>query len=174
MSWSVILNHLKINPLWIIASIVVAVVTYFIFRKRVDERQKLMVAALTLYCCLILSFLVFGRHATGVFKYQLIPFWSYRWMVIYPNVIEAAIMNILIYIPFGIMIPVFTKNYRKAIGIGILISLTVNFLQLVTTVGSFEFDDIFHNTLGVIIGCVCCHYIRKYYWKQKSLKKNKT
>jgi glycopeptide antibiotics resistance protein len=40
----------------------------------------------------------------------------------------------------------------RIILIGFLISLTIEILQLVTKRGLFEFDDIFHNTLGVAIG----------------------
>lgn len=57
-------------------------------------------------------------------------------------------------IPVGTIIPCLSKYKKFAITIasGVSISLFIELLQLVTKRGLFEFDDIIHNTLGVIIG----------------------
>jgi glycopeptide antibiotics resistance protein len=44
------------------------------------------------------------------------------------------------------------KVFRRVILLGFFTSLTIEILQLVAKRGLFEFDDIFHNTLGVAIG----------------------
>jgi glycopeptide antibiotics resistance protein len=51
-----------------------------------------------------------------------------------------------------------SKNFRatgffcQVALLGFLTSLSIELLQLVLKRGLFEFDDMFHNTLGVIIG----------------------
>jgi glycopeptide antibiotics resistance protein len=57
----------------------------------------------------------------------------------------------------------------RIILIGFLISLTIEILQLVTKRGLFEFDDIFHNTLGVAIGELGYWMIG---WKVRSRSRN--
>jgi glycopeptide antibiotics resistance protein len=62
-------------------------------------------------------------------------------------------------LPMGILMPIFLKENRgkqafgRVVLMGFLLSLTIEILQLVTKRGMFEFDDLFHNTLGVAIGC---------------------
>jgi glycopeptide antibiotics resistance protein len=69
------------------------------------------------------------------------------------------VFNVIMLIPVGFLLPACKKNGAKS-GIGIrgimlitfLISLTIEMLQLVLKRGLFEFDDMFHNTLGGVIG----------------------
>jgi glycopeptide antibiotics resistance protein len=64
-------------------------------------------------------------------------------------------------LPIGILLPIVlgavwkdaSKNiFVRVVLIGFFISLTIEILQLVMKRGLFEFDDMFHNTLGVAIG----------------------
>lgn len=47
-----------------------------------------------------------------------------------------------------------TNRFRfvTALGSGLLISVCIEVVQLVFHRGLFEFDDMFHNTLGTLIG----------------------
>ena len=75
--------------------------------------------------------------------------------------------NILIFIPFAAILPVLFRGMRKAyrtIGLGILVSLWIEMLQLVTRVGSFDVDDILLNAVGCAAGYVIfavCNQIRR-------------
>jgi glycopeptide antibiotics resistance protein len=86
------------------------------------------------------------------------------------NLFWEDIFNVFMLLPVGALLPIISGgNGRKSgekssienrtktrpgriILIGFLISLTIEILQLVTKRGLFEFDDIFHNTLGVAVG----------------------
>ena len=63
--------------------------------------------------------------------------------------------NILIFVPFGIFVPLFYPN-RKSFLItffsGSLIILLVEFVQLITVWGILDVDDYLLNILGVILG----------------------
>lgn len=63
--------------------------------------------------------------------------------------------NIIMFIPFGVLLPV---CFRKADKMGIialtalLFSFIIEIAQLVTARGFFEFDDMLNNTIGAVIG----------------------
>lgn len=63
--------------------------------------------------------------------------------------------NIIMLIPFGVLLPV---CFRKADKMGIialtalLFSFIIEIAQLVTARGFFEFDDMLNNTIGAVIG----------------------
>ena len=48
----------------------------------------------------------------------------------------------------------FKKKWMVSVVVGLFLSATIEILQLVSHRGLFEFDDIFHNTLGTAVGVV--------------------
>ena len=65
------------------------------------------------------------------------------------------IMNMIMFIPFGIMLPLTFDKLRtlwKTAVICLLLSFSIEMAQLITGAGIFALDDIFNNTLGGIIG----------------------
>jgi glycopeptide antibiotics resistance protein len=72
--------------------------------------------------------------------------------------IEAQIYgNILIFIPFGFMLPILFKRFRNpllSIGLVLFLSLMVESIQRVFRIGQFDVDDIILNATGGIIGFV--------------------
>ena len=66
-----------------------------------------------------------------------------------------GVENILLFIPFGILVPLIFEKMRKFYKVTILgfsMSLIIEIVQLITKRGHFELDDILLNTLGTIIG----------------------
>jgi Glycopeptide antibiotics resistance protein len=112
------------------------------------------------------------RYNFTPFK-EIMRFWHYRHQLGAKVVVINIIGNIGAFIPFGLFVPIISIKLRKAwkvILLGILLSGTVEFLQLVTKVGSFDVDDIILNTVGTIIGyllfCICNAIWRKTYGKK--------
>lgn len=72
--------------------------------------------------------------------------------------IEAQIYgNILIFIPFGFVLPILFKRFRNpllSIGLVFFLSLLVESIQRVFRIGQFDVDDIILNATGGIIGFV--------------------
>lgn len=108
------------------------------------------------YIVFILSKTIIGRPETEEYTYDLLPFWSYLalirgegvnlWMCIY--------LNVLFFIPLGILLWFALKDRRwwKALLFSIVLSLCVEIAQLVLKRGLCEFDDVFHNVLGCMLG----------------------
>lgn len=66
-----------------------------------------------------------------------------------------VIENILLFIPFGVLCPMTFRGLRKfwrCLLVGMLTSLFVESLQLLTGRGYFQIDDILTNVLGAVAG----------------------
>ena len=61
--------------------------------------------------------------------------------------------NVVLFIPLGVVLGVVKKwDVKRA---GFFISLFIEVLQFTFALGTFECDDLIHNTLGVVIGAWC-------------------
>ncbi len=95
-------------------------------------------------------------YATGV---ELRPLSALRRAMLRGSVlpIRGIILNILLFIPMGYLLPLIFRKLRKhtvtdVVLICLLISLATETLQLVFQVGWFDADDIINNTVGALIG----------------------
>lgn len=72
-----------------------------------------------------------------------------------------GIENILLFIPFGILIPLLWKMFRKGyrlILLAFIVSMLIEMMQLLTHRGFFELDDILLNTFGAWIGYLVVYF----------------
>lgn len=68
---------------------------------------------------------------------------------------QLIIFNIAVFCPMGTLLPILSEKFRsiiKTTGTGFLFSLAIEITQRVTQRGLCEIDDLFHNTLGVLLG----------------------
>ncbi|WP_434799780.1 VanZ family protein [Terrisporobacter vanillatitrophus] len=64
----------------------------------------------------------------------------------------ATILNLILFIPFGILTIMIFKKFSSSILIGLFFSIIIEFVQVF--IGRFvQLEDIFMNTLGCVIGC---------------------
>jgi glycopeptide antibiotics resistance protein len=135
---------------------------------------------------LILIYLLFfmeeyGRvaQAERAYRYNFTPFveihrfWKYRDQLGTFALLTNIGGNVVGFMPYGFILPVITRRRRSGFLIilsGFCISLTVEVIQLVTKVGSFDVDDIILNTLGVALGYLffyICNALRRIYYGKK-------
>lgn len=83
-------------------------------------------------------------------QYDFHPFWSYD----RPELLVENIMNVIVFIPVGLLLGSAFKQmtWWKALLIGCSISVTIEALQFWFMKGFSELDDVMHNTLGCLIG----------------------
>ena len=90
------------------------------------------------------------------------PLYSYRFTLRVYNsfdVYKQIVDNVLVFIPFGLLFPAAckTKHSKKGYGsvvlAGFLLSLVIETVQFVFTIGFSELDDVINNTWGCIAGC---------------------
>lgn len=122
--------------------------------------------AFCLYMIVLVYFLLlsdgFGRTVRrDDFQYNLVPFVEilrfvrYRDEIGFYNVMINLAGNVIAFIPFGALIRWVINRSVKwyfVMGCTFLFSLSVELLQLVAKVGSFDVDDLILNTLGGLLG----------------------
>ena len=65
--------------------------------------------------------------------------------------------NVLLFVPFGAILPVLHRNFRRfpvTLLCGILLSVSVEIIQYISCRGSCDVDDVLLNTLGCAAGYV--------------------
>jgi glycopeptide antibiotics resistance protein len=68
---------------------------------------------------------------------------------------QFVILNIVMFVPFGFLLPLLHPRFQRAIwtiGAALLFTLSIESVQLITGFGNFVVDDLFNNLLGSIIG----------------------
>lgn len=125
-----------------------------------------------IFCIYVLLLLrivgIFSLHFSldGIKNYNLIPFVG--------SAIVPTILNFVLFIPYGILLPIVFVTYKwtwkKIICIGAVTSLTIEVLQAFG--GRYaELDDLLMNTMGTFIGYfffVCLRDLRKKSKKTRS------
>ncbi|SFP02824.1 VanZ like family protein [Prevotella sp. tf2-5] len=116
------------------------------------------------YVFLIYCSTVFFRTTNEFHKYNFSPFWSYAVSSDGCIFTPDKFMNILIFIPVGLLIGITFRsvNWWKAMIAGIVISSGIELLQLLLRRGMSELDDVFHNTIGCLIGCGLASVILRF------------
>ena len=107
------------------------------------------------YVLLILLLAVVSRESRENQSYNLRPFWSYQ--VIQDGnelLLIQAIMNVVTFIPIGVLLGLSFSRMKwwKVVLIGGAFSVMIEALQFILRCGFTEFDDVFHNVLGCLIG----------------------
>lgn len=119
------------------------------------------VAGLTLY----------NREPSGIHKVNFDLFWSYRSYFETGSTIRIVedICNIVMLIPFGILVPMllrWTRKFSVFIVYDIAFTVFIECMQYYTTRGLFELDDIFNNAVGGMVGfiifCILFSFIREF------------
>lgn len=134
---------------------------------RHDRKKEVLV--LTVYLGILVYALFLMRHPYLKPRYALKPFraliqiitWDKRGLRIRKWAYQGIVINILIFVPLGYLLPLIWKwvdRWWKVIIMGFAVSLGIELLQLVTKLGMYDIDDLINNTIGSVIGWGC--YLR--------------
>ena len=104
------------------------------------------------YIFLLFCSTVIFRPTGETRQYDFHPFWSYD----RPDLLVENIMNVVVFIPVGLLLGSAFKQmtWWKALLIGCSISISIQSLQFWFMKGFSEVDDVMHNTVGCIIGYI--------------------
>jgi glycopeptide antibiotics resistance protein len=99
----------------------------------------------------------FGRETSATFQYNLVPFATIGYFLHNPMVTARDRMinllgNIVVFIPFGWLLPRCFSRVLKAYSVFLIGLLFLEMLQLITRRGMFDVDDIILNSLGFFVG----------------------
>ena len=105
------------------------------------------------YIAAVLWITLFSRIGEG-YRGFLLPFHSYveifrgNRQFLFEN-----IGNVVLFIPLGVALK--CSGVRDVKKTGFLVSLLIEVLQFTFALGTFECDDLIHNTIGAVIGAWC-------------------
>lgn len=125
-------------------------------KRTASVKSKAVFVLLLCYSALVLWYTVFMR-STDFYGANYDFFWSYyKWFAGDWTLGWQILGNIGMFIPFGFMLttilPLNTKSWLAVLFFGVLFSCIIEILQLELMRGLFEYDDIFNNTLGTVLG----------------------
>lgn len=147
--------------------------------------SNLLTLCFICYMILLVYFLFFSegygrteRYETYKYNFELFHeikrYWNNQEQIGSILFLINLVGNVVVFVPFGFLVPVVYREQRKDVKyrghyfrafvfvflLGILFSFCIETIQLVTRVGCFDIDDLFLNTLGVVIGYII-YYISK-------------
>lgn len=127
--------------------------------KALNYKKVIIFSIFAAYLYLVLNTTIFANFRdTMSIGINLEFFNSYKKVLYrFTNYIvwRDIILNILMFVPFGFILPLFDKSFCKpyiTLILGLLFTLSIEITQLIIKVGAFDVDDIFNNFLGSIIG----------------------
>lgn len=151
--------------LLVLAAFCISLVSYkFIYKKIFKGKKEVSLYQFVLFVILLgYLFLVFAM--TGLsradnfsntiinlnFLSSYLDVW-YSWSL---TPLLLLILNILMLAPLGFLLPLISKKFdsvKNILLVAFTFTIFIELFQLITHRGIFELDDLFHNTIGSIIG----------------------
>lgn len=131
------------------------------------------IVLLASYTAFIVYKTLLCRTPTENYQYNFQPFWSYIDFIsgTHPQ-IQQIVLNIFFFIPFGILMTAIIEdvNWRKKVFVVALVamafSVQIEILQLCLKLGMAEFDDVFDNTIGAVIGAAIIHMVNEKWGRE--------
>ena len=126
-------------------------------KKSLSKKQLLLVGLFIGYVIMVIGVTFLNRGSNYQGRMDLSFFTSYReaWYNFSVRHWQFVYLNIFMFVPFGILLPLLHARFRKAgwtIGMAALFTFSIESVQYLTGSGIFEVDDLFNNVLGAIIG----------------------
>ena len=137
--------------------------------------KSITVALFSIYCLILIYILFFGTRSAHAANWT---YWTYirrsfnpvpfktigEYFVRIANhtintstVWKNILGNTVLFMPMGFLLPCISQRFNKfskTIFTGILIIVAIECMQLFSTLGSFDMDDIILNSLGLTIGFI--------------------
>jgi glycopeptide antibiotics resistance protein len=145
-----ILIELKYLPIALAAGILIGGVLLVFSRNR---RRTFLSILCIIYFVMIFIITIFEREPGSRTGISLTLFETLGG----PHDNAYVIENILLFIPFGFLVPKMWKCLRRipvCVFAGFCLSLTIEITQLLTQRGHFQVDDILMNTIGAGVGAL--------------------
>lgn len=114
-----------------------------------------LILASYLATLVLVTLLERGSYGSSPINLKLFASYTEAWYRVDANAIMYIILNILMTIPLGVLLPLSFEKLKKPLSFILyctLIILSIEFTQLITNRGVFDIDDIFNNFLGAWIG----------------------
>lgn len=143
----------------------VIAVSYYLRKEKINKLQALAILAEVIFLGIVFASTVFTRTGS-VRQYELIPFWSWRDIIRYHDrqLLKENLLNCILLFPAGALLPLIMNHkvkWQHALAFGVVVSAVIESSQLIMMRGLFEWDDMIHNGLGYMAGCLFTNFFVK-------------
>ena len=140
--------------------------------KKINVIQLVASLVFSAYVVFVLYYTVLGRYSQEEYTFQIYIYKSYKYLIedFGPHSLRQVILNIVMLIPFGFLMPIVIKaksKYLITLLSAFAFILFIESMQLIMQCGTFEVDDIINNLLGTVIGMLLYFLLNKLIQKQK-------
>ena len=134
---------------------------------KITKTQALGALIILIYMVIVFGSTVFTRGVSSR-QCELTIFWSWREVLIDHDgeLMTEILLNCIMLMPVGIFLPMAAgRRVHPAVAllVGVILSGTIEMSQFVFSRGLFEWDDIIHNSLGCMQGCVVANGIFMFF-----------
>ena len=143
-------------------ALTVTLLLYSRYKKRGGSRtirKGQFIAAFLLlgWLAVVLGLTLFNRGASfeGWFNFRLFSGYLNAWNNWSLSEFQLIVFNMLMFAPLGFLLPLLNKRMRRFFPVllaSLAVCVSIEAVQMLTHRGVFELDDMFHNTLGRMIG----------------------
>lgn len=125
-------------------------------RKSIAVKDMVMLSLLAGYLIVVISITFLQRNSFyGQVNLHFLSSYKTAWNSFEVRSWQLLIFNIIMFVPLGILLPIAHKSFRKishTLAAGFALTCIIEVMQLITSYGIFELDDIFNNLLGTLTG----------------------
>lgn len=161
---------LRIFAIVMLATFVTTIVLYY----KASRRSTAILAVWIVACLFLMLYAtVLGRTPHEGFSVNLVPLWSIGAIRDgYVETIYEKIYNVIFFAPYGMLLGLYfgldstwPKAVWRSLKAGVVTSVAIELLQLITRTGTCETDDVICNALGCAAGCML-GALAAYAWKR--------
>lgn len=137
--------------------------SYLFYKKKLHGKHEISKIKFVAFFLILGWFLVVlglttlsrGANFAADFNFNLFSGYVNAWNKWSLSELQMILFNMLMFLPLGFLLPLLSKKterFRVVLFLSLAFTLGIELLQLATSTGIFELDDLFHNVLGSIIG----------------------
>ena len=149
----------------ILFGIVLFILHKLVLQNKIKRKQAVAFCILFVFLGFVYASTVFTR---GIIprECRLIPFWSWQHILLNGDMklLQENLLNCFLLFPMGVLLPVIADHRVKpgiAFAAGVGVSAFIECSQLIFMRGLFEWDDMIHNSIGCVLGCILANFIFK-------------
>lgn len=145
-----------------ILAFTIAITLFYVHKKKITVIQAIAACMLIVFLGIVFGSTIFTRTSM-IRQYELLPFWSWLAVIRYHDwgLLKENLLNCILLMPAGALLPLIADHkvkWFRALAFGIFVSAIIETSQLIFKRGLFEWDDMIHNGLGCMLGCLLVNF----------------
>lgn len=169
------------NRAWALQEVIIFLILFFcaigaayilVRKKKIYLSQAVSGLAMLLFLGAVFGSTVFTREPKPYYEYKLELFWSWRAVANGgSDILRENLLNMALLLPVGGLLPWVLHrkvSWWKGFLVGFGISAAIELSQLIFRRGLFEWDDMIHNGIGCMVGCLGMNIVMEKFAKKKT------